>query len=70
MKILKHKALLSIFLGIMVPSVVETVFLYPDNLGKWNWIYVKNIILSFLALCALIAGSFVSVKDIIKMYSK
>ncbi|XP_055858843.1 proton-coupled amino acid transporter-like protein pathetic isoform X2 [Episyrphus balteatus] len=57
-------------LGIMVPSVVQTVFLYPDNLGKWNWIYVKNIILSILALCALIAGSFVSVKDIIKMYSK
>ncbi|XP_055918119.1 proton-coupled amino acid transporter-like protein pathetic isoform X2 [Eupeodes corollae] len=57
-------------LGIMVPSVVQTVFLWPNNLGRWNWILVKNVILSILAILALIAGSFVSISEIIKMYSK
>lgn len=57
-------------LGILIPSVVQTVFLYPNNLGCCKWVLVKNTVLSIIAVCALVAGSYVSIKDIIKLYSK
>ncbi|XP_037948808.1 proton-coupled amino acid transporter-like protein pathetic [Teleopsis dalmanni] len=52
-------------LGIFVPSVVETVYLWP-NMGRFNWKLVKNIILSILAILALIAGSAASIQEIIQ----
>lgn len=55
-------------LGILVPAIIETVYYWPD-LGKMNWILIKNIILSLFAIFALVTGSIVSVQDIIKEYS-
>lgn len=56
-------------LGLCVPAVVETVFLYPDNYGMGNWILIKNILLIVFSFCALCAGSVVSIHEIIKLYS-
>uniref|UniRef100_A0A336MRI7 CSON000253 protein n=1 Tax=Culicoides sonorensis TaxID=179676 RepID=A0A336MRI7_CULSO len=55
-------------LGLLVPSIVETVF-HWDDLGKFNWILWKNILLGIFSILALIAGSAVSVVNIIKIYS-
>ncbi|XP_011184166.2 proton-coupled amino acid transporter-like protein pathetic [Zeugodacus cucurbitae] len=55
-------------LGFLVPSVCETVYLWPDRLGFWRWKLYKNILLSTFALCALVAGSVASINEIIKIY--
>ncbi|XP_014090789.1 proton-coupled amino acid transporter-like protein CG1139 [Bactrocera oleae] len=55
-------------LGFLVPSVCETVYLWPNRLGFWKWKLFKNFLLSTFALCALIAGSVASINEIIKIY--
>lgn len=55
-------------LGILVPAVIETVYCWP-NMGAGQWILIKNIILSVFAIFALVAGSIVSVEQIIEEYS-
>ncbi|XP_017477887.1 PREDICTED: proton-coupled amino acid transporter-like protein pathetic [Rhagoletis zephyria] len=55
-------------LGIFVPSVCETIYLWPDRLGWCKWKMYKNILLGVLSICALIAGSVASIKEIIEMY--
>lgn len=55
--------------GLLVPAVVETVFLYPDHLGFGNWILWKNIFLTLFAILALITGTFTSVLEIIHLYT-
>lgn len=55
-------------LGILVPAVIETVYVYP-NLGIGKWILIKNIFLSVFAIFALISGSIVSIQNIIEEYS-
>lgn len=56
-------------LGLLVPCVVETVFLWPNELGTFKWILVKNIIFGAFSIFALVAGSFVSIEEIIKLYT-
>lgn len=38
-------------------------------MGRFNWILIKNTLLATASICALIAGTVVSVEDIIKMYT-
>ncbi|KAG4076176.1 hypothetical protein HA402_014725 [Bradysia odoriphaga] len=56
-------------LGLFVPSVVETVFLWPDRLGFLRWKLWKNLFLIAFSLIALVSGTVVSVADIVKIYS-
>ncbi|XP_054738582.1 proton-coupled amino acid transporter-like protein CG1139 [Anastrepha obliqua] len=56
-------------LGFFVPSVCETVYLWPDRLGWCKWKLYKNILLSAFSICALVAGSVASINEIIEMYS-
>ncbi len=56
-------------LGLIVPSIVETVFRYPHNLGPFKWILWKNIILGVFSLIALFTGAYVSILDIIELYT-
>lgn len=54
----------------MVPAIVETVFLYPDgDLGAFNWILIKNILLGIIAVVALSTGAFTSILQIISIYT-
>lgn len=57
------------FLGLFVPALVETIFRYPDDLGFCKFILIKNLLLMIFAMCALATGSFVSLKEIVEMYS-
>lgn len=54
--------------GLLFPTVVETVFLWPHT-GRFHWILIKNIILGTASICALVAGSWVSIVDIIGIYT-
>lgn len=56
-------------LGLFVPCVVETVFLWPNELGKFRWKLIKNIIFGAFAIFALVAGAYVSIKDIVELYT-
>lgn len=53
--------------GIFVPSLTETVYLWPNNLGFCKWKLIKNIILCILSILALITGAAVSIIEIINM---
>lgn len=55
--------------GLLVPAVVETVNLYPDQLGPRNWILIKNVMLGLVAIMALVTGSFTSILEIIHFYT-
>lgn len=57
-------------LGLLVPCVVETVFLWPNELGKFKWILIKNIIFGAFSIFALVSGSYVSIEEIVKMYTE
>ncbi|XP_055313263.1 proton-coupled amino acid transporter-like protein pathetic [Sitodiplosis mosellana] len=56
-------------LGLCIPAIVETVFRYPDDLGKFNWIVIKNGFLVVISVIALITGSYTCVLEIIEMYT-
>lgn len=55
-------------LGLLVPAVVEGVFLWPET-GRFHWILIKNVFLVLFALLALLTGSAVSILNIIKIYT-
>lgn len=67
----KFSIFLSFFqcLGLLVPAVVETVYRYPDDLGPGQWILIKNGLLCVFALLALVTGAYVSILDIVHIYS-
>lgn len=55
-------------LGLFVPSVVQSVFQWPYT-GRFHWSLIKNVVLGSASILALVAGSWVSIEDIIKEYS-
>lgn len=57
-------------LGISIPAVVETVSCWESHLGTFNWRLWKNSILIVFSLLALIFGTWISVLDIMKIYTK
>ncbi|XP_028163880.1 proton-coupled amino acid transporter-like protein pathetic [Ostrinia furnacalis] len=58
-------ALFYSILGLIIPGVIETVFLW-ENLGKYNWILWKNICIVLFGLLALVSGCTVTIMDIIE----
>ncbi|XP_060800729.1 proton-coupled amino acid transporter-like protein CG1139 [Amyelois transitella] len=56
-------------LGLLLPAVVHTVYMWDRDLGKFNYILWKNIIIGCAAIFALVSGSYVSaVKMAEEMY--
>lgn len=57
-------------LGLLVPAVVEIVFLSSyEGFGKLNWRLWKNVFLAIFSVIAMCAGTLVSVIDIIETYT-
>ncbi|KAK0178851.1 hypothetical protein PV327_007698 [Microctonus hyperodae] len=57
------------FLGICIPAVVETISCWECHLGTAKWRLIKNILLASFSMFALVTGSYVSLVEIIKIYS-
>lgn len=58
-------------LSIFVPALIEIVLLQTNGgHGLMNWKLWKNIFLMLFSVVALISGSFVSIRDIVALYSK
>ncbi|XP_028033264.1 proton-coupled amino acid transporter-like protein pathetic [Bombyx mandarina] len=62
-------ALFYSILGLIIPGVIETVFRWED-LGRWNWIFWKNLLIILFGVCSLVSGCTVSVMDIISILNK
>lgn len=55
-------------LGFVVPGVLNSVALWPNDLGKYKWVLVKDIFIILFGIIALISGTVSSLKEIIAMY--
>ncbi|CAB3228537.1 unnamed protein product [Arctia plantaginis] len=53
-------------LGLIIPGIIETVFRW-DDLGKYNWVLYKNILIVLFGMLSLVSGSAVTIMDIIKL---
>ncbi|CAG4987900.1 unnamed protein product [Parnassius apollo] len=53
-------------LGLFIPAVVDTVFLWDRGLGKFNYVLIKNITIAVISIIALVSGSYVSVAGLIE----
>ncbi|KAL0839719.1 hypothetical protein ABMA28_016365 [Loxostege sticticalis] len=58
-------ALFYSILGLIIPGVIETVFRW-ENLGRFNWILWKNVLIVLFGLLALVSGCAVTILDIIE----
>lgn len=56
-------------LGLFIPAVIDTVYRWDKNLGKCNYVAVKNITIVILSLIALFSGAYVSMKGMISDFA-
>lgn len=54
-------------LGIIIPSFVQTMFLWPD-MKRCKYILYKNLFLFLVAVVVIITGSYASIKQIAHQY--
>lgn len=55
-------------LGIAFPAIMELCVAWPDNLGPGNYIVYKDIILVIIGITGLLAGTYTSIRDIVKSF--
>lgn len=55
-------------LGLLVPAITEQLYLWPET-GRFHWLLIKNVLLGTFAILAAIAGSTVSIMEIVKIYT-
>lgn len=60
-------AIFSSILVMFVPTVLQAVFMWPET-GRFHWALIKNGLLAVAAWLALVAGSWVSLEDIVAIY--
>jgi hypothetical protein len=56
-------------LGIFVPAFVQMIYQTTTGFGLFRWKLMKNILLMFFALLALVTGAFTSIRDIVETYA-
>ncbi|XP_075212048.1 proton-coupled amino acid transporter-like protein pathetic [Lycorma delicatula] len=55
-------------LGLFIPSLLEIITFYEDGYGRFQWRFIKNVILIFISIFSLVSGSYASVLEIIAFY--
>lgn len=53
-------------LGLIIPAIIETVFRW-ENLGKYKWVFWKNLIIIVFGFGSLISGCTVTIMDILEI---
>ncbi|XP_063984257.1 proton-coupled amino acid transporter-like protein pathetic [Diachasmimorpha longicaudata] len=56
-------------LGILIPVGIEIITYWDIGFGKYNWMIMKNVVIVFIGIMALIFGSKDAVEGIIEAYS-
>lgn len=54
-------------LGLLIPSIVETVWKWDTGLGRFHWVLIKNVLLGVFSIFALISGSARSISTLINI---
>ncbi|ELU12760.1 hypothetical protein CAPTEDRAFT_170430 [Capitella teleta] len=55
-------------LALIFPPILEILTLWPDELGRCKWRLVKDVLLIAFGVLGFLAGSFVSIYEIIKTF--
>ncbi|XP_014243772.1 proton-coupled amino acid transporter-like protein CG1139 [Cimex lectularius] len=55
-------------LGLIFPAVIELCTLWPDQLGKYNWIIWKDVLLVIFGFVGLICGTGITLIDIVNSF--
>lgn len=53
-------------LGFLIPAVLEIIVDFEEGWGAYHWKLIKNVFIIFLAIFALITGSYYAILDMIK----
>ncbi|OWR48805.1 amino acid transporter, partial [Danaus plexippus plexippus] len=53
-------------LGLLVPAIVDTVYNWERNLGKFYYVAIKNFIIALIGVITLVSGSYVSIVAIVE----
>lgn len=52
-------------LGIAFPAIMEICVNWPDNLGRFKWILIKDILLIIFGVIGLLSGSFSCISEMV-----
>ncbi|EEB18928.1 proton-coupled amino acid transporter, putative [Pediculus humanus corporis] len=52
-------------LGIAFPAIIEMCVYWPDKLGPFKWILIKDILLIICGVLGLVVGTYCAIRDII-----
>uniref|UniRef100_A0A1B0D729 Amino acid transporter transmembrane domain-containing protein n=1 Tax=Phlebotomus papatasi TaxID=29031 RepID=A0A1B0D729_PHLPP len=52
-------------LGLAFPCIMEICVLWPNDLGPWRYVLIRDILLIVFGVIGLVAGTYTSVRDII-----
>lgn len=56
------------FVGLFVPAVIHAVNEWPKT-GRFHWILIKDVMLAIGSIMVLVAGTWVSILNIVHIYS-
>lgn len=52
-------------LAFTFPGLMHMCLMWPDSFGKFKWILIKDILMIVMGFFVLVAGTFVSIMDIV-----
>ncbi|KAG6459550.1 hypothetical protein O3G_MSEX011441 [Manduca sexta] len=55
-------------LGLLIPAVVDTVYHWDKDLGKYNYVLWKNTMIGIISLVALVSGAYVSILGMVEEF--
>lgn len=55
-------------LGVAFPALIQICVLYPFNLGHFNYVVIRNVILIVIGICAFGIGTTTSIIDIVSYF--
>lgn len=55
-------------LGLAIPGILNSITLWPNELGRCKWILVKDMFMVIFGIIAFVSGTVTSLSDIIEMY--
>lgn len=55
-------------LGLAFPAIIELCTYWPDQLGRFNYILIKDILLIIAGIIGFFVGTYTSIYDIVKSF--
>ncbi|RZC32498.1 Aa trans domain containing protein [Asbolus verrucosus] len=55
-------------LGIAFPAIMEICVYWPDKLGPFKWILIKDILLVIFGVGGLLAGSYSCISEMVEKF--